>query len=136
MKATSKPDAAGAEISHRVAIGLIPETPAEEDLDVTNAEGTPQLPGSYTEPSIQPQESVVESAVEPQKLGDVSVSSSATDVATVKSPLQHYAGKICSGGRCRYTARKHAGQDRAHAASDKPLPEVHPRPLRASICAG
>lgn len=159
VKAISKPDALEAEKISGVAIAAVPEAPAEEGLDISNAEGTPQLPVSYMEASSQlPEdgqhhaeasqagdaasavesavelsvESGVVSAVEHRKLGEFSVPSSATDVATVQSPLQHYAGKVCSGGRCRYTARKHAGQNRLHAASDKPLPEVIYQPLGAS----
>ena len=158
MKAVSKPDDLEAEIMSGVAIVAVHVPPAEEGLDISMAEGTPQQPVSYTEASSQlPEdgqhhaeasqtgdaasavdslvkssvESGVESAVEPRKLGEVSVPSSATDVATVQSPLQHYAGKVCRGGRCRYTARKHAGQDRLHTASDKPLPEVPHLPLGA-----
>ena len=62
-----------------------------------------------------------ELAAAPRQLSRADAASWAVaEAPSAASPLQHYAGRICEGGRCQYTARKHA----VHVSADPEAPEA------------
>lgn len=109
-----------------------PAEAVEEELaeggDVEVASGAPAAHAAPTSEQgpVAPAGSGDDLGVAPRQLSGASAASWAlAEAPSAESPLQHYAGRICEGGVCRYTARKHGPQEaQAPEASEAPLPQV------------